>query len=165
MSYEERVNELEAEGLTRSDAQGVVDAEDMTKKDDFNARQWVPPQQLEVWMDNMAGEEGEYFIDKMVELSGIVKRMPLVNDHEAKSKPHLRYFTGGMTWHIYAKDFPYDGNHPDDEGNPKGDQRQAFGHADLGYGGEFGYISLVELFEVAPLLNLDMHFTPGDARR
>jgi hypothetical protein len=134
---------------------------------DFNARQWVPPMQLEVWMGNMTGEEGDYFIDKMVELSDIVKRMPLATDQEAESKPHLRYFTGDMTWHIYAKDFPYDGDsdNPNDPGNPKGDQRQAFGHADLGYGGEFGYISLVEMFEVAPSLNLDMHFTPGDARR
>jgi hypothetical protein len=32
MSYEERVNELEAEGLTRSDAQGVVDAEDKAEE-------------------------------------------------------------------------------------------------------------------------------------
>tara|TARA_R110000765_G_scaffold369170_1_gene459391 strand:- start:27 stop:188 length:162 start_codon:yes stop_codon:yes gene_type:complete len=30
--YEKRVNELEAKGLTRSDAQGVVDAEDLLRK-------------------------------------------------------------------------------------------------------------------------------------
>lgn len=30
-SYEARVAELEAEGLTRSDAQAVIDAEDMMK--------------------------------------------------------------------------------------------------------------------------------------
>ena len=29
IEYERRVQELEAQGLTRSDAQGVVDAEDM----------------------------------------------------------------------------------------------------------------------------------------
>tara|TARA_R110000851_G_scaffold303152_1_gene460686 strand:+ start:95 stop:223 length:129 start_codon:yes stop_codon:yes gene_type:complete len=30
--YEKRVNELETEGLTRSDAQGVVDAEDLKRQ-------------------------------------------------------------------------------------------------------------------------------------
>ena len=32
--YEKRVRELEAEGLTRSDAQGVADAEAMQEQDD-----------------------------------------------------------------------------------------------------------------------------------
>jgi len=30
--YEKRVNDLEAEGLTRSDAQAIVDAEDLQRK-------------------------------------------------------------------------------------------------------------------------------------
>lgn len=33
--YEKRVREYEEQGLTRSDAQGVVDAEDLLKKDTY----------------------------------------------------------------------------------------------------------------------------------
>lgn len=32
IEYDKRVNELEAEGLTRSDAQAVIDAEDLQRK-------------------------------------------------------------------------------------------------------------------------------------
>ena len=32
VEYEKRVNDLEAEGLTRSDAQAIVDAEDLQRK-------------------------------------------------------------------------------------------------------------------------------------
>lgn len=37
-------------------------------------------------------------------------------------------------------------------------QLQAFGLADLGYGGELGYISIVELLECGA--ELDLHWTP-----
>jgi hypothetical protein len=40
--YEKRVRAYERKGCTRSDAQGIVDAEDMNKSDKFE--QWIDAQ-------------------------------------------------------------------------------------------------------------------------
>ena len=47
---------------------------------------------------------------------------------------YLHYFRGGMDWYITEKDM-------------EEEQHQAFGLADLGYGGELGYISIQELID------------------
>jgi hypothetical protein len=130
----------------------------------FDATIWVPPMQLETWMKNIRGPEREFYRDKMVELAQNVKAMPLATEETHKvdgaPKAYLRYFNafGSGTWWIYGKDFPYDAN-------PRGQQHQAFGHADIfGDGGEMGYISLVELFSIKPpsaMIELDLYFEPG----
>jgi len=58
---------------------------------------------------------------------------------------HLHYFTGSGDWYITERD-------------TSTEQHQAFGLADLGYGGELGYISIAEL--IANNVELDLHFTP-----
>jgi hypothetical protein len=60
---------------------------------------------------------------------------------------HLHYFTGGCDWYITEKD----AGTPDEPG-----QRQAFGLANLGYGGELGYISIAEL--IANGAELDLYW-------
>lgn len=102
----------------------------------------------------MPGEEGLFFAEKMIELANIIKHMPVTYDTdavEAEDKvAHLRYFGGGnMQWLIVEKDKSGD----DSDGHA-----QAFGWADIGYGGEFGYISIPELIENN--MELDFHFAP-----
>ena len=65
---------------------------------------------------------------------------------------HLHYFRGGSDWWITELDA---GSEDDEE---PGQQRQAFGLADLGYGAELGYIDIEEL--VAAGVELDLHWTP-----
>ena len=125
----------------------------------FDATMWVPPMQLKVQIDSMRGEEGDFFIQSMLDLAKTVDSMPKSTEEEDEPKAYLRYWNcaGSGIWHIYGKDFPYEPH------NPKGEQHQAYGHAEMfPGGGEFGYISLVELFAAAPMLNLDTFFSPGE---
>jgi hypothetical protein len=61
---------------------------------------------------------------------------------------YLHYFRGSCDWYIMEKDIDSHGD----------GQSQAFGLADLGYGGELGYISIQELCECG--VELDLHFKP-----
>ena len=62
-----------------------------------------------------------------------------------KAIAHLHYFKGSMDWYITEKDM-------------EGEQLQAFGMVDMGYGPELGYISIAELVQNG--IELDLHFTP-----
>jgi hypothetical protein len=102
-------------------------------------------------LDLMKGEEGQFFVDKMIELADRVEAMPATYETEGQDDPIvcLHYFGPG-DWFIYEKD--------------KGsDQSQTMGLADLYRdGGELGYISLPELFSVTGLneVQLDFHWEP-----
>jgi len=96
----------------------------------------------------MAGEEGEWFEEKMVALAKLIAEMPKVYQQDGKGDAaivSLHYFTGGCDWYILEKD-------------SEPEQHQAFGFANIGYGAELGYISIVELVENN--VELDLHFTP-----
>lgn len=108
--------------------------------------------QLRVIGDGCRGEEKQYFFDKLVEMADVVTRMPKTYETDGEGDnavAHLHYFSSSCDWFITEKDVDSDG-----EG-----QIQAFGLADLGYGGELGYISIAEL--VAHNVELDLHFTPS----
>lgn len=94
------------------------------------------------------GEEAQWFFDKAVELAERIKAMPKTYEQDGKGDDavaYLHYFRGGCDWYITEKD-------------KESQQWQAFGLADLGYGGELGYISITEL--VRNGVELDLHFTP-----
>ncbi len=97
------------------------------------------------------GEERQYFIDKLVELGDIVKSMPTpgkTNGQGMSAIAYLHYFHNkGMDFYITEKDVCENGR-----------QHQAFGWADMGYGGELGYISIEDL--LANECELDFAFTP-----
>ena len=57
----------------------------------------------------------------------------------------LYYFIGNCNWYIIEKD-------------SEEEQLQVFGIADLGYGPEYGYISIEELLENG--VELDFHYEP-----
>ena len=85
-------------------------------------------------------------------MAGIVTRMPKTYETDGagdNAMAYLHYFSSNCDWFITEKDEDSDG-----EG-----QIQAFGLADLGYGGELGYISIAEL--IALNVELDLHFTPS----
>lgn len=94
------------------------------------------------------GEEQAFFYGKLVELGNIVATMPKTYETDGQGDQavvHLHYFTSNADWYITERDC-------------LAEQRQAFGMADLGYGGELGYISIVELIENGA--ELDLHWTP-----
>ncbi len=110
---------------------------------------FMPTAQLNLVGSLCRGEEGDFFRAKLIEYAERVANMPKTYDQDGlgdDAVAHLHYFSGGCDWYITEKD-------SEDE------QAQAFGLANLGYGGELGYISLVELCQHARV-ELDLHFTP-----
>ena len=109
----------------------------------------IPKRQARTIADLMAGEEGEWFETRLIELAAIIDGMPKVYEQDGKGDQamvYLHYFTGGCDWWITEKD-------------SEAEQHQAYGYADIGYGAEQGYISLVELM-AHPSMEIDLHFTP-----
>ena len=109
---------------------------------------FINPQQLQVLNGLIEeSEEAQFFLDKLEELTQLIKSMPVTYDTEANSNPLavLHYFDAGMDFYIIEKDM-----------NP--DQNQAFGYSNLGYGYEAGYINIVELLENN--MQLDLYFDP-----
>ena len=127
-----------------------------TKRDAVTALQtlrgFIGNIQLSVIGDGCRAQEKQYFFDKLVEMAGVVTRMPKTYETDGEGDnavAYLHYFSSNCDWFITEKDEDSDG-----EG-----QIQAFGLADLGYGGELGYISIAEL--IALNVELDLHFTPS----
>lgn len=113
---------------------------------------FINPQQMRVMADACRGEEGDWFKAKFLELQALIASMPKTYEQDGKGDQaviSLHYFTGGCDWWITEKD----AETPDQPG-----QHQAFGLADLGYGAELGYISIIELLENGA--ELDLHFAP-----
>lgn len=110
-------------------------------------RGFVGWRQAAVIVNFCGGEEGQFFLNKLVELAEIVETMPVTyetNGQGDQAIAQLHYFTTGADWYITERDC-------------ETQQLQAFGLADLGYGGELGYISIVELLECGA--ELDFHWT------
>jgi hypothetical protein len=104
----------------------------------------------------MRGEEGQFFIDKMVELAHLVDAMPVTYQQQDEKDPvaYLHYFYGGSDWYITEKDV-------------EGEVHQAYGFACLNgdmMNAEYGYISIAELAAVklqfGMTVDLDFHFEP-----
>ena len=111
-------------------------------------RQFVGPAQRSVLYSAMQGEEGEYFRAMVKDLIDHLETMPKTYEQDGKGDQavvHLHYFTASCDWWITERDM-------------EGEQHQAFGLADLGYGAELGYISIAEL--IANRAELDLHFPP-----
>lgn len=95
------------------------------------------------------GEESQFFRDKAVEMAKVIADMPKSYGQDGKGDAavaYLHYFKGSADWYITEKDMSGDGT------------EQAFGYADLGQGGELGYISIAEI--VSAGAELDLHWSP-----
>jgi hypothetical protein len=94
------------------------------------------------------GEERQYFFDKVCDLRDLIASMPKTCTQDGKGDKaviYLHYFIGNCDWYIIEKDC-------------EEEQLQAFGIADLGYGPEYGYISIQELLENG--VELDLYYQP-----
>ena len=145
--------------------------ENMNATDKFQAQQYLkndgllanfmPASQRFTLLDLMEGEEGEFFVSKVLEVAKIVRDTPKTYETESietKDKTlHLHYFKGGVDAWIVERDM---GDTP--EGDGFGEQRQAFGKITVVGGGweeaEWGYISIQELIENG--VELDLFWTP-----
>lgn len=104
-------------------------------------------EQLAAITEAMRGEEGEYFLHKIVELSATIASMPRTYETDGQGEntiAYFHYFKGSCDWYITELD-------------ALSEQHQAFGLANMGTP-ELGYISLVEL--CANGVELDLHWTP-----
>ncbi len=111
-------------------------------------RHFINPDQLAVLRENCAGEEGEWFQNKVVELATLVETMPksMQTDGQMyKAIAYLHYWCGDCFWYITETD----------KSDPA--QRQAFGWGDMGCG-EFGYISIHNIITNGG--ELDLHWEP-----
>jgi hypothetical protein len=111
-------------------------------------RQFIGKGQLAALRILFAGEERQYFFDKVCELRDLVANMPKTYEQEGKGDGaiiHLHYFIGNCNWYITERD-------------SEEAQLQAFGLAELGYGPEYGYISVEELLENH--VELDFYYRP-----
>lgn len=112
-------------------------------------RGFVGSTQLQAIGQLCQGEERQFFFNKMVEMANIITSMPVTYEtdgHGDQAIVQLHYFTADCDWYITERDM-------------ESEQLQAFGMADLGYGGELGYISIVELLECGA--ELDLHWKPA----
>lgn len=121
---------------------------------------FVPPMQLAAFMEQLktGGPCGiEEITEQYTRLADIWDKMPTVEDGDAPSVSHLRFFNcaGAGTWHMFNK--------PTDN-NPR-----AFGHSNLGDDemaelGDFLFFSVPEWPGAAimdlPMLNIDLYHTP-----
>jgi hypothetical protein len=114
-------------------------------------KKFIPVMQRRVIASNLRGEEGEWFADKLIEIDGIIEKMPKSYETEgqgANAVVHLHYFGGG-TFNAWVT-----------EKDAEGGTQQAFGKQDLfGDGGELGYISIDEIV-ASNRTELDLHWTP-----
>jgi len=119
-------------------------------------RNFIPRDELETILENTKGEEGEFFINKLIELSTLVVMMPQTGDTEGQdAMALLHYFgPGECDWWITEIDRAIQSN-----GVP-GPQHQAFGYARMFQGcGEMGYISIAELL-TSRRVELDLYWNP-----
>ncbi len=114
----------------------------------MNLRRFMPTAEIDTLQDNIHGEEGEHFAQLILDTWAKIQAMPKTYEQDGKGEDavtHLHYFMGSADWFITERD-----------AEPV--QHQAFGLADLGYGPELGYISIVELIQNG--VELDLHWTP-----
>ena len=114
----------------------------------LHRRGFLGRQQMYAMLAVLEGEEHQYMLDKIKQVSTTIETMPKTYQQDGlgdKAVVYLHYFRGGMDWHITEKDMEFE-------------QLQAFGLADLGYGAELGYIWLGEITSAG--VELDLYWTP-----
>lgn len=109
---------------------------------------FINPFQLKILVENLTGEEKEYFKNKIDEIYNIVNTMPKVYEQDGKGGDaivYLHYFAKGMDWFITEKDL-------------SDEQSQAFGlvSMDIQYP-ELGYIPIDNLLRFG--VELDLNWT------
>lgn len=124
----------------------------LTRKDAAHSlaqlRGFIGTAQLQAIGQVCYSEEKQFMFAKLDEMARIVTTMPKTYETDGQGDQaiaQLHYFTGGCDWYITERD-------------QETEQLQAFGLANLGYGGELGYISIVEILESGA--ELDLYWSP-----
>lgn len=111
-------------------------------------RKFLGRSQYRTMIDIIQGDEGAEMASKAKALASIIEGMAVTYDQDGKgdnATVYLHYFQNSADWFITEKDVD-------------GGTKQAFGYADLGQGGEIGYISIDELAKNGA--ELDLYFDP-----
>lgn len=114
--------------------------------------EFMPNCQRLVLRATLSEEESEGIAEIVLRMAEIVEEMPKTYGQDGlgmESIAYLHYFYGQSDFWITEKDVE----------NP---QLQAFGLADLGYGGELGYISIDDVIRNG--VELDLYFEPKTLR-
>jgi hypothetical protein len=108
---------------------------------------FMPESERKALLESLGGEEGNTIAETVMDMCHTIINMPVPYDTEDQIDPiaYLHYFRGGVDAYITERD-------------TMGDQLQAFGKINLGYGTELGYISILELIECG--VELDLYFKP-----
>lgn len=116
----------------------------------WDSKKFIPKAQLGVIRSSMlSSKERDYFSGLLQELTKIVNTMPVTYEQDGMGDnaiAYLHYFSGNANWYITEADM-INGT------------TQAFGYADLGFGGEYGYIGINQLV-AQPSIELDLHWAP-----
>ena len=111
-------------------------------------RKFLSRSQYRAMVEAIEGEEGAGMADRAKALAAIIEGMAATYDQDGKgdnATVYLHYFQNSADWFITEKD-------------AQGGTQQAFGYADMGQGGELGYISIDELTKNG--VELDLYFDP-----
>jgi len=114
---------------------------------------FMPRSERLVLLGNLLREEHEFFTEQVLDLVKRVESMPSTGMTDGQGDDaivYLHYFKGSVDAWITERDV----------GDGSGDtaQHQAFGKVDLGYGAEWGYVSIQELIDNG--VELDLYWTP-----
>lgn len=107
--------------------------------------------QLAAMADFSRGEEGDFFLQKFIDLAQLIETMPNTYEQDGQGDAaivHLHYFLNGSDWYILEKDMD-------------GGVQQAYGYAVLNGDdecAECGYMSIEEITSYGA--ELDLHFVP-----
>ena len=78
----------------------------ITKEIKETLKKFIGSAQLSVMLQNTKGEEGEFFITKLLEVYSLVASMPKTYETDGQGKKavvQLHYFLGGWDWYITEK--------------------------------------------------------------
>lgn len=110
---------------------------------------FIPMSQRYTVREGLSGGESSYFLDKIKELTSIVRNMPKTYETDGQGEEavaYLHYFKNGFDWYITEKDM-------------ESEQLQAFGYvSSLHEVLACGYISIRDL--VVNNIELDLHWKP-----
>lgn len=117
---------------------------------------WMSISQRFVLKELVGGEEGAYFVERLLAIKKRIEEMPQTYGQDGVEDPvaHLKYFGGPVTAYITEKDM---GGMA--QWTPGVNQIQAYGRVCIlpGYP-EFGFVNVQELIEAE--IELDLHFEP-----
>lgn len=111
-------------------------------------RGFISPAQMSAMADVCRSEEKQFMFDKLAALVDTTGTMPKTYETDGQGNAavvFLHYFVKNCDFYITEKDM-------------ETEQHQAFGLADLGYGGELGYISIQDILKNGA--ELDLYWTP-----